>query len=321
MKKNKTSLSVKIKKVTILIPLYNEAENIKSLIYELTEKTKNLNYPKEIIIINDGSNDNSESLIKKYTRKNPVFKLITLTKNSGQTAAMVAGIHQAKGDIIVPMDADLQNDPADIQKLVKCISQGYDVVSGWRKYRKDKIMTRILPSKIANKIISWASGVKLNDYGCTLKAYRKSILNNVQLYGEMHRFIPIYAAWNGGKITEMVVNHRSRKFGKSKYGLDRIYKVLLDLFVVKFLTRYSEKPIYIFGGIGLLFVSFGILTGIWILILKIIFHVSFIKTPLPLLSVFLFGIGIISLLMGLLAEISLRTWFESQGKKTYTIKK
>lgn len=240
--------------------------------------------------------------------------------NTGQTAAIQAGIDFASGDILVFLDSDLQNDPADIPKLLNKLAEGYDVVSGWRKDRKDNAIKRNLPSRIANSIISRVSGVHLHDYGCTLKAYRKNVIKPVRLYGEMHRFIPIYAKWQGAKVAEIPVTHHARQFGSSKYGLERIFKVILDILVVKFLSRYLTKPIYVFGGFGLLtfFISFCSL--IWALCLKWFAQTSLIQTPLPLFSGFCFLLGCISILMGLLAEVVSRTYFESKRQDAYYIK-
>jgi len=311
----------KIKKISIIVPVFNEAENLPKLIKKIQDTRKSLTAPSEVIIINDGSTDHSEMVLNRLSKKQQNIQVLNLKFNSGQTTALMAGIHHSQGDVIIPLDADLQNDPADIPNLLKEIENGYDCVSGWRKNRKDSLVTRNLPSLIANKIISYVSKVPLNDYGCSLKAYKKSSLEGIRLYGEMHRFIPIYVAWNGGRIIEKVVSHSPRIHGKSKYGLERIYKVILDLIVVKFLTKYSQKPIYVFGTFGIAFLGLGFCATIWILWLKLFEQVSFIKTPLPVLVVFLVGTGIISILLGLVAEVVARTWLESHGRKTYQIKK
>lgn len=248
------------------------------------------------------------------------IRVITFRRNVGQTAAMMAGIDHARGAIIVPMDGDLQNDPADIPAMLEKLEDGYDVVSGWRRDRQDRFLSRILPSLLANKLISWISGVPLNDYGCTLKAYRREMLQGFRLYGEMHRFVPIYARWQGARMTEMAVRHHPRRFGTSKYGLERIIKVVLDLVVVKFLTQYETKPIYIFGFAGVGFMGLAFLTGLWALYLKFVDGVSFIQTPLPLLVTLGVITGVMCVLMGLLAELLVRIYFESQGKSHYTVK-
>jgi glycosyltransferase involved in cell wall biosynthesis len=244
---------------------------------------------------------------------------VHLRRNYGQTAAICAGIDFASGDIIVPMDGDLQNDPDDIPLLLQEINNGYDVVSGWRKHRKDQNLRKNLPSRIANWLISRVSGIHLHDYGCTLKAYRKEIIKGVRLYGEMHRFIPIYAAWQGARIGEVVVQHHARVHGESKYGLERTMKVILDLFLVKFLENHFTKPIYVFGGIGLVLTLASFLIVIVMIALKYVWGVSMISTPLPVLAAMTFITGVMNVLMGIMAEILIRIYFESQGKKIYVI--
>jgi glycosyltransferase involved in cell wall biosynthesis len=245
---------------------------------------------------------------------------VNFRRNFGQTAAMMAGIDFASGDIIVALDGDLQNDPADIPKLLDKLAEGYDVVSGWRVNRKDAAIKRNLTSRMANRLISTISGIHLHDYGCSLKAYRKHVVKGVKLYGEMHRFIPIYASWQGGKVAEIPVDHHPRTHGSSKYGMERVIKVLLDLMVVKFLATYANKPIYVFGGFGLFSIALSFLAGLWALYLKFFEQKSFISTPLPLLVVLAFITGIMSMLMGLIAEIIMRTYYESQGKTIYLVK-
>lgn len=306
--------------LSILIPVYNEVNNIFPLFERLIKSLKKTGRPYEVIWIDDGSTDGTLESLIDLSQKNPNLKVIIFTRNFGQTAALSAGIDSCKGDIIIPIDGDLQNDPEDILLLLKKIEEGYDVVSGWRKDRKDPFLARRLPSIIANMIISFIGGVHLHDYGCTLKAYRKDILKNIRLYGEMHRFIPIYAKWVGAHVTEISVNHFPRQSGASKYGVGRVFKVILDLMVVKFLMSYSQKPIYVFGGIGLLMVIGAILSGGYAIYLKLFKDISFILTPLPLLSVLLLMLGFLSILMGFLAEIMTRTYYESQGKPTYHIK-
>jgi glycosyltransferase involved in cell wall biosynthesis len=275
--------------------------------------------PFEIIFVNDGSSDRSEEFLLKISQQDQAVKVINFKKNFGQTAAMMAGIDYASGDILIPMDGDLQNDPNDIAKLLTKIDEGFDVVSGWRRNRQDDFI-RVLPSQIANYFISKISGVPLHDYGCTLKAYKADIIKDVRLYGEMHRFIPIYASWQGGKVTEIEVNHHPRIHGVSKYGMGRIVKVILDLIVVKFMADYSTKPIYIFGGFGLACLMGSFLAILVALYLKFFSGVSLIQTPLPLLTVLLFITAITAILMGLLAEIIMRTYHESQDKRVYLIK-
>lgn len=306
--------------ISVLIPVFNEVDNIFPLIERLTEVLQKIERPYEVIFIDDGSTDGTLEALVDMNHKNPNIKIISFTRNFGQTAALSAGIDSCRGDIIIPMDGDLQNDPQDIHHLLRKIDEGYDVVSGWRKNRKDPFFTRRLPSIIANWIISLISGVRLHDYGCTLKAYRKEILKNIRLYGEMHRFIPIYARWVGANVTEIPVHHLARKSGSSKYGMGRVVKVILDLMVVKFLMSYSQKPIYVFGGMGLLMVLGAFVSGGYAIYLKLLKGVSFILTPLPLLSVLLLVLGFLSILMGFLAEVLTRTYYESQGKPTYHIK-
>lgn len=306
--------------LSILIPVFNEEGNLSLLYEKLASALKRAGRPYEVIFIDDGSYDGSLEILLDLKGKNPNIKIISFSRNFGQTAALSAGIDCSKGDILIPMDADLQNDPEDILPLLQKIGEGYDVVSGWRKDRKDPFFSRRLPSMIANKIISWIGGVHLHDYGCTIKAYRRDILKNIRLYGEMHRFIPIYAQWVGARVSEIPVRHFQRGSGASKYGMSRVFKVVLDLLVVKFLLNYSQKPIYVFGGLGLLMILGAIFVGAYALYLKIFEGTSFILTPLPLLCVLLLVLGFLSILMGFLAEILIRTYYESQGKPTYQIK-
>lgn len=305
--------------ISIIVPVYNEEGNIARLHERITKTLDMLPNSSEIIFINDGSRDGSAKELREVAQKDSRVKVIRFSKNFGQTAAMSAGFTHATGEIIIPMDADLQNDPADIPNLLAKLEEGYDVVSGWRKDRKDKSISRKLPSFIANRMIAFITGVTIHDYGCSLKAYRKEVLDGVHLYGEMHRFIPAYAAWNGARVTEIPVTHHPRTIGKSKYTISRTLKVVLDLLVVKFLTTYMSRPIHFFGVLGLLSIIFGFATGIFAVILKIVYAVSFIVTPLPLLTVFLILLGVHFVLLGLLAEILMRTYYESQQKTTYVI--
>ena len=305
--------------VTVTIPLYNEAENVPVLYERVRTALDSLGRSWELILVNDGSRDGSAALLDAIAARDPRVTIVHFRRNYGQTAAFMAGIDLARGDIIVPMDGDLQNDPADIGKLLGKLDEGFDVVSGWRKDRQDHAIKRNLPSRMANALISRVSGVRLHDYGCSLKAYRRDVLEGVKLYGEMHRFVPIYASWNGARVTEMPVQHHPRLHGESKYGLERVLKVLLDLLVVKFLFRYAGKPIYVFGGFGFLSILASVIAGVWALGLKFIGGVSLIQTPLPLFAVFLGAVGVLSILMGLLAEMLNRTYHESQGKAVYRI--
>lgn len=307
--------------ISVIIPLFNEAGNVEPLCAELTSALAELDRPYEVIFVDDGSTDSTSEALATAVEGNAHFKVVTFKRNAGQTPAMMAGIDHAAGDVIVPMDGDLQNDPADIGKLLDKLDEGYGVVSGWRKNRRDRFWTRVLPSRIANAIISWVSGVHLKDYGCTLKAYRREVLEDFRLYGEMHRFVPVYAHWQGAKIAEIAVNHRSRHSGGSNYGLGRVFKVLLDLLVVKFLTQYDAKPIYIFGSVGFGFFGISFIAGIWALYLKWFDNTSFVETPLPLLFTLGFITGVMCILMGLLAELMVRIYYEAQGKRQYSVRK
>jgi glycosyltransferase involved in cell wall biosynthesis len=306
--------------LSIIIPVFNEEETIDALYERLTVALAPLGYPFEVIVIDDGSTDSSYAKLEALSKLHADLKVIRFVRNFGQTAAMTAGIDYAHGDIIIPMDADLQNDPIDIAKLLDKLNEGYDVVSGWRKDRQDELFTRLVPSWIANKIISVISGVELHDYGCSLKAYRRDVLKEVKLYGEMHRFIPIYASWEGARVTEIPVSHHARQHGQSKYGISRTFKVILDLITVKFLAKYFTSPIYVFGSAGLLSLSVSVAAFIWMVILKYFYNTTFIETPLPILVAMFFMVGIQLILMGLLAEILMRTYHEAQGKRIYTIK-
>lgn len=306
--------------ISIIVPIYNEAENINNFYEKLSAVLNTSEFDAEMIFINDGSTDSSDAMLKGISEMDPRIKVIELRRNFGQTAAMMAGFDFASGDIIISMDGDMQNDPQDIPLLVGKIKEGYDVCSGWRKKRRDSIFTRRIPSIIANKLISWISGVKLNDYGCTLKAYKKEIIKDIRLYGEMHRFIPIYASWQGARITEISVTHFPRIHGKSKYGMERTFKVILDLIVLMFFSTLSNKPIYVFGGFGFISILFSLLSFLLMIYYKFWGEKSFIETPLPLVVVMFFLVGFMSILMGFIAEILMRTYYESQGKPIYSIK-
>lgn len=309
-------------KISVIIPVYNEREILIELAETLFNTLRDQPYSWEILFIDDGSTDGSFQQLKSIAETNPEqIIVIALRRNFGQTAAIAAGIDYATGDILVLMDADLQNDPTDIPQLLTKIEEGYDVVSGWRINRKDKFFTRVLPSKMANKLISWVTGVHLHDYGCTLKAYRKDILTGFRLYGEMHRFIPAYAAHVGAKITEVEVKHHPRKFGKTKYGIERTFKVVLDLLTVKFLISYSQKPLYLFGGLGLFLLLGGIGILLFLLIRRLGFGISPFDSPLFPSAILIVLMGFQSILMGLIAELLVRTYHEAQDKPTYSIRK
>ena len=307
--------------LSIIIPVYNEQDNLVSL-YDETIKAIEGKFAFEIVFADDGSSDNSPHVLKELQAKDNRVRVILFRRNFGQTAAMSAGFDHARGKIIVPLDGDGQNDPADIPKLVNKLNEGFDIVSGWRKDRKDKTITRKIPSKLANWIIGKMTGVKLHDYGCSLKAYRSDVLKSIRLYGEMHRFIPALASWSGAEITEIQVNHRPRTTGVAKYGLERIVKVLLDLMTVKFLGSYATKPIYIFGGLGILSGITSIFSGFTVLYMKYISpkHLAMNRNPLLTLTAILFIATIQFILMGLLAEMIVRTYHESQNRSIYVIK-
>jgi len=307
------------KSLSIIIPLYNEEDNVLPLHGRLTPVLDDLGHDYEIILVDDGSTDATAQRLKEVSQADPRVKVIHLRRNFGQTPAMMAGIDQASGDILIPMDGDLQNDPVDIPRLLAKLDEGYDVVSGWRKDRQDHPLKRNFPSRVANFLISRISGVHLHDYGCSLKAYRKQIIKDVKLYGEMHRFIPIYACWQGAKVTEVGVTHHPRMHGVSKYGFERTIKVILDLIVVKFLDKFSQKPMYLFGGFGLVALGVSFLMFLAMLYFKFFAGKSFIETPLPLAVVLFFLMGFMSIFMGLIAEILMRTYHESQNKPTYIV--
>jgi glycosyltransferase involved in cell wall biosynthesis len=302
--------------LSVVVPVYNEAENVGELHRRLDAA---LTGRAEIVFVDDGSSDGTYARLHEIAASDARVRIIRFRRNYGQTAALSAGIDHARGDIIIPMDGDLQNDPADIARLLQKLDEGYDVVSGWRVDRKDPIRRRI-PSQLANRLISRLSGVRLHDYGCSLKAYRRSALEDVRLYGEMHRFVPIYASWSGARVTEIPVTHHPRTRGKSNYGIERTIKVVLDLIVVKFLASYSTKPIYVFGGFGVLSLLGAILVFGLMVFLKVTGLRSFIATPLPLVVVMFTLVGFLSILLGLVAELTVRTYYESQGKRTYSIR-
>lgn len=317
--------------ISVVVPIFNEVESLDLLVARLTDALVSTGRSYEIVLIDDGSKDGSWEKMLLLADRYPGLHLIRFRRNFGQTAAMSAGFKEARGEIVITMDADLQNDPADIPKLLEQMDKGYDVVSGWRKERKDPFLNRRLPSQMANWLISRITGVFLHDYGCTLKAYRRDILENIQLYGELHRFIPALASWVGGQIAEVPVNHHPRQFGKSKYGISRTVRVILDLVTVKFLLRYSTRPIHIFGKWGLGCGAAGILMLIGIVAANAAYNLFGIDALLPLarlvkrpfwvitpFMLIFFGLQFIS--MGLLAELQIRTYHESQQKPIYVIR-
>lgn len=308
-------------KLSITIPIFNEQDNILPLYDKLVATLEPIEKDFEIIMVDDGSTDRSEEVLDVLGEKDSRVRVIHFRRNYGQTAAMMAGIDHSSGDVIIPMDGDNQNDPADIPRLLSKINDGYDVVSGWRKDRKDRRFSRILPSKIANWLISKVTGVKLHDYGCSLKAYKKQVIKDVKLYGEMHRFIPIYAKWRGAKVAEIVVRHHPRRSGKAHYGLSRTFSVLSDLLLIRFLDKYSQNPIHLFAGFGMLNFLMALLTFGLMVYYKFWGGKTFIETPLPTLTVFFLLIGFMAILIGFVAEMLMRTYYESLHKKPYSIKK
>lgn len=304
--------------LSVLVPVYNEEENLADLGLEVREALASLDY--EVVLVDDGSTDRSFEEIEKLAQADPRFKAVRLGTNFGQTAAMAAGIAHAKGSLIACLDSDLQNDARDIPKLMAKLAEGYDVVSGWRKDRQDKMVTRRLPSQAANALISWATGVALHDYGCTLKLYKAEYLKPLRLYGEMHRFIPAFAGFMGARIAELPVNHRARTRGVSKYGLWRIVKVALDLMTVKFLDEYLAKPNYLFGGSGFALLALSVLLGAETLYKKFALGVFVKDQPLFHVAVFCGIVGVQLVLMGLLAEIMVRVYYETRGRQSYFVR-
>ena len=305
--------------VSVILPIYNESRNIPILFDKLHNVLNDMNY--EIVAVNDGSRDDSWDQLKLIAAKNNKVRIINFAKNFGQTAALNAGLKNVKGEIVILIDSDLENDPADIPLLLAKIREGYDVVSGWRQKRwKGQFLTRKLPSVMANSLISKISGVYLHDYGCTLKAYRREAIEHVALYGEMHRFIPVYASWYGGRVTEIPVSYQARIHGKSNYGIARTYKVLLDLILIKFLQKYHNKPIHFFGGAGFISLFISLASFLLAVFYKLTGQKDFVETPLPLFSAIFFVVGILMIMLGINAEIQMRTYYESQQRESYLVK-
>ncbi|MDZ4160121.1 MAG: glycosyltransferase family 2 protein [Anaerolineaceae bacterium] len=309
-------------KLSVVVPVYNEQDTLPLLYQALVASMEATDVSWEVILVDDGSRDGSLIVMDGLAASDPArVRVVALRRNFGQTAAIAAGIDHSNGDVIVLLDADMQNDPADIPMMLEKIEQGYDVVSGWRMHRKDAFITRTLPSRIANALISWVTGVHLHDYGCTLKAYRREVITGFRLYGEMHRFIPVYASSVGARIIEVPIRHHARRYGKAKYGLERTLKVILDLFTVKFLSSFANKPIYLFGGagMGLILIS---LAGLGYLgVRRLAYGISPFTSPLFILTLMVAIFGFQSILMGLIAELLVRTYHESQNKPTYTVLK
>lgn len=307
--------------LSVVIPVYNEEESLPALYDALHAALDALPHAWEAVLVDDGSRDASFRILTELAARDPQhLRVVGLRRNFGQTAAIAAGIDHAQGDVMVLMDADLQNDPADIPRMLAKLDEGYDVVSGWRIKRQDTFITRTLPSRLANGLISWVTGVHLHDYGCTLKAYRREVITGFRLYGEMHRFIPVYAAAVGAKIFEMPVRHHPRRFGKTKYGLERTLKVMLDLMTVKFLVSFFQKPIYLFGGMGMALIFPSIFILLFLMLRRIFFEVPVLTSPFFLMSAMFIIMGFQSILMGLIAELLVRTYHESQHKPTYVVR-
>jgi glycosyltransferase involved in cell wall biosynthesis len=320
MDSNLTNKTAAAPELSLFLPVLNEEDNLRPMHEKIRAALDALGKSAEVIYVDDGSTDRSLAVLREIADSDDRVRVISLRRNYGQTAAMAAGIDAAKGEILIPMDADLQNDPADIVRLLEKLDEGYDVVSGWRRNRQDKMVSRKIPSMIANKIISWIGDVPLHDYGCSLKAYRREVLKDVKLYGEMHRFIPIYASWAGARVTEIPVDHHARTMGKSKYGISRTVKVIFDLITIKFMAEYHTKPLYVFGGFGMLAFAISMIAGVWAVILKLFYGTSFILTPLPIIAIVMLAISVQFFLMGLLAELLVRTYHESQDKAIYAVR-
>lgn len=309
-----------IQSISIIIPVYNEEGNVRRLKEEICAVLPQLGPMRtEVILVDDGSRDQSRAMLRAIAQEDPRFKVVLFKRNYGQTAAMACAIRMATGEVIVPMDADLQNDPADIPMLLEKMREGYSCVSGWRKNRKDAFLNRTLPSWVANALIAHLTKVHIHDYGCTLKAYRKEVLDDLELYGEMHRFIPAYAVWVGAKITEIPVNHRPRMAGESKYGLSRTLKVILDLLVFKYLTTYGSRPIHFFGSVGFVSLALGGTAEIAAIILRL-YGLHLVQTPLPTVGAMFIIVGVQFILFGLIAEMLMRTYYESGSRRPYAIK-
>jgi glycosyltransferase involved in cell wall biosynthesis len=308
------------KSITVVIPFYNEEDNVNPLLDEVIEALDGSDTIYEIICVDDGSSDTTAEKLSARADNNELVKVVFFRRNFGQTAAMMAGVDHAKYEINITMDGDRQNDPRDIPKLVDALTEEYSCVSGWRKDRKDATLTRTFPSRVANWIVSKVSGVTLHDFGCSLKAYRRDIIQEINLYGEMHRFIPIYCSWVGGKVKEIEVNHRARVAGISKYGMERVIKVLFDVLVIKFLGDFRTKPIHMFGMASLICLILSFASGAYAVYLKFAGIASFIQTPLPLLTVLCLVLGAMFLMMGLVAELVVRVYFEAQSKPIYHVR-
>lgn len=317
---SQATVSETVPYLSIVVPIYNEVESIPSLYQNLTTSLATLTRPYEIIAIDDGSKDQSFALLSAFALTDQRFRVIRFRRNFGQTAAFAAGFARARGEIIATLDADLQNDPADIPLMLDKLAEGYDVVSGWRSQRQDEFWKRRLPSIIANRLISWATGVYLHDYGCSLKVYRTEVLKNIRLYGELHRFIPAIASWQGVEVAEIAVRHHARQFGTSKYGLNRTVRVILDLLTVRFLLSYATRPMQIFGLFGLGSMLLGIFINIYLVGLKFIVGEQLSTRPLLWLGILLLILGVQFISIGLIGELVVRTYYETQQKPIYAIR-
>ncbi len=306
--------------LSIVIPLYNEAESVPALHEELTAALDGLEIDSEVIVVDDGSRDGSFAALQALHERDPRWTILRFRRNHGQTTALSAGFQKARGDVVITLDADLQNDPQDIPRLLATLDEGYDIVSGWRRDRKEPFLTRRLPSMLANRLISRVTGVHLHDYGCTLKAYRSVVVKNIQLYGELHRFIPAVASQIGVQVTEIAVNDRPRRYGSSKYGISRTIRVFLDLVTVRFILGYSTRPLQVFGGLGLLTGGLGVVIGLILSFEKLAFNVDIGNRPLLILAVLLVIAGVQLVSIGLVAEILVRNWHEMRGHPVYILR-
>jgi glycosyltransferase involved in cell wall biosynthesis len=306
--------------ISVVIPMFNEEANIRPLYSQLKQTLEDLGKSYEIVVVDDGSTDSGLEILGQLCKEDGLLKVVRLRRNFGQTAAFSAGFDEARGDVVVTLDADLQNDPSDIPLLLAMIEEGYDVVSGWRKSRRDPFLTRRFPSMVANLLISQVTGVKLHDYGCSLKAYRHEVLENINLYGELHRFIPALASWMGISLAEVPVAHQARRFGKSKYGLSRAIRVVLDLLTVRFLLSYSTRPIHIFGSLGILAAFLGSVIVAYLGYVRLILQRSIAERPLLLLGILLLVVGVQFITMGLLGELVVRTYHETRNRPTYVVR-
>jgi len=306
--------------VSIVVPVFNEAENIAPLAGEIAAAVSGRDEEYEFLFVDDGSSDGSLAALNEARCRDPRVRIIQFRKNFGQSAAISAGFDRCRGQVVVAMDADLQNDPADIPRVVDKVGEGFDIVNGWRKERRDRWLTRRLPSYFGNKLVSWITGVKLHDYGCTLRGFRSDVVKNLNLYGEMHRYIPAIASRMGVRSTEIVVHHRERKFGKSKYGLGRTFRVILDVISLKFLLAYSHRPLQIFGGAGLMMFLAGLLSGLWLTYTKFVLRQGIAGRPLLFFTLLMFFLGFQAISLGLLAEMLSRIYHEGLNKNEYAIR-